>query len=90
MAADILRIDAVDPEESLLNYGANSIDLVRLGNRLEQELGVRPRIDDEDDVGIHEVGQLAARVGAEAQRQVVAQPPERLPARASRRSPSGV
>jgi SagB-type dehydrogenase family enzyme len=46
MAADILRIDAVDPEESLLNYGANSIDLVRLGNRLEQELGVRPRIDE--------------------------------------------
>ena len=35
----------VAPEESFLNYGANSIDLVRLGNRLEQELGSRPRID---------------------------------------------
>lgn len=46
IAANILRLDAVDPEESLLTYGANSIDLVRLGNRLEQELGSRPRIDE--------------------------------------------
>lgn len=45
IVADILRLDTVDPEESFLNYGANSIDLVRLGNRLEQELGTRPRID---------------------------------------------
>jgi amino acid adenylation domain-containing protein len=45
IVADILRLETVDPEESFLNYGANSIDLVRLGNRLEQELGTRPRID---------------------------------------------
>jgi amino acid adenylation domain-containing protein len=46
IAADILQLDTVDPEESLLSYGANSIDLVRLGNRLEKELGSRPRIDE--------------------------------------------
>jgi amino acid adenylation domain-containing protein len=46
LAAGILGVERVDPEESLLAYGANSIDLVRLGNRLEQELGSRPRIDE--------------------------------------------
>ena len=45
IVADILRLETIDPEESFLSYGANSIDLVRLGNRLEQELGTRPRID---------------------------------------------
>ncbi|HEU5186255.1 MAG TPA: amino acid adenylation domain-containing protein [Gemmatimonadaceae bacterium] len=46
IVAAVLKLDAVDPDESLLSYGANSIDLVRLGNRLEQELGRRPRIDE--------------------------------------------
>jgi SagB-type dehydrogenase family enzyme len=46
IVASILKLESVNPEESLLNYGANSIDLVRLGNRLEQELGKRPRIDE--------------------------------------------
>ena len=46
IAANILRLDEIGPDESLLDHGANSIDLVRLGNRLEQELGTRPRIDE--------------------------------------------
>ncbi|MDQ4080540.1 MAG: amino acid adenylation domain-containing protein, partial [Gemmatimonadota bacterium] len=45
LVAEILRLERVDPDESFFNYGANSIDLVRLGNRLEQQLGTRPRID---------------------------------------------
>ena len=46
IVAGVLELESVDPGESLLNYGANSIDLVRLGNRLEQEMGKRPRIDE--------------------------------------------
>jgi SagB-type dehydrogenase family enzyme len=46
LAEDVLRVPGIEPAVSLLSYGANSIDLVRLGNRLEEAFGTRPRIDE--------------------------------------------
>jgi SagB-type dehydrogenase family enzyme len=46
LAQEVLRLPALAPEASFIGQGANSIDLVRLGNRLEAELGERPRIDE--------------------------------------------
>lgn len=41
----VLALSHVDPEVSLLLLGANSLDMVRIGNQLEQVIGVRPRMD---------------------------------------------
>ncbi len=38
--------ERVEPEANLLEYGANSIDMVRIGNRLEARFGRRPAIDE--------------------------------------------
>lgn len=46
LVREALGIDEVDHSQSLLGYGANSLDLVRLGNRLEAAFGRRPRIDE--------------------------------------------
>jgi SagB-type dehydrogenase family enzyme len=46
LAQEVLRLPALAPDASFIGQGANSIDLVRLGNRLEAELGERPRIDE--------------------------------------------
>lgn len=42
----LLEIDSVDREANLLMLGANSIDMVRIGNLVEQEYGFRPRMDE--------------------------------------------
>ncbi len=44
LVAKILGIDAVHPDRPFTEYGANSIDMVRLGNRLEETFGRRPRM----------------------------------------------
>jgi amino acid adenylation domain-containing protein len=46
LAQEVLRLPALAADASFIGQGANSIDLVRLGNRLEAELGERPRIDE--------------------------------------------
>lgn len=43
---EILGVDDASPEAGLLDLGANSIDLVRIGNLLEERLGRRPGMDD--------------------------------------------
>ncbi len=46
VVSEVLEMEPPDPEESLLRYGADSIDMVRIGNRLEEAFGRRPRIDE--------------------------------------------
>jgi amino acid adenylation domain-containing protein len=41
----ILALDRIQTDASLLDLGANSIDMVRIANLAEQELGFRPRVD---------------------------------------------
>jgi amino acid adenylation domain-containing protein len=46
IVANVLQVDQPDPTANLLTLGANSLDMVRIGNRLEAELGSRPRMDE--------------------------------------------
>ena len=46
LAARVLHVDQVDPDARLLETGASSVDVVRIGNLLEDEFGFRPRLDD--------------------------------------------
>lgn len=41
----VLALDQIDPQTNFLAMGANSLDMVRIGNQLEQVIGVRPRMD---------------------------------------------
>jgi pyochelin synthetase len=43
--AKILEVPDLDRGANLMGYGANSIDMVRIGNQLEKEFGFRPRMD---------------------------------------------
>ncbi|NJM75028.1 MAG: SagB/ThcOx family dehydrogenase [Acaryochloridaceae cyanobacterium RU_4_10] len=43
---EVLQIEVADLEANLLNLGANSLDMVRIGNQLEKEFKSRPRIDE--------------------------------------------
>ncbi len=45
IVSKILGAGDVDPDANLLAMGANSIDIVRIGNQLEKAFGRRPRID---------------------------------------------
>jgi amino acid adenylation domain-containing protein len=45
MIAGVLKLETVDSEANLLAIGANSIDMVRIGNELEKAFGFRPRMD---------------------------------------------
>lgn len=42
----VLEIEHIGAEANLLEHGANSIDMVRIGNQLEETFGSRPRIDE--------------------------------------------
>jgi amino acid adenylation domain-containing protein len=42
----VLGIDDVDPEAELFSLGASSVEMVRIANLLEIELGFRPRMDE--------------------------------------------
>jgi pyochelin synthetase len=46
IVAEVLQIESPDLDANLLNLGANSLDMVRIGNQLEKELKSRPRIDE--------------------------------------------
>ena len=47
LAMEILDIGEVRPEDSLLDLGASSVDMIRIANRLEILTGgIRPRLDD--------------------------------------------
>ena len=41
---EVLDLEINDPEADLLGLGVNSIDLIRLGNRLQQEFGFAPGV----------------------------------------------
>lgn len=64
IAADVLEVDRLEPDQDLLRYGANSIDMVRLGNRLEERFGSRPRMD--ELFRLRTVSDLAKRYGDSA------------------------
>lgn len=42
----VLKVEFIHPDANLLNLGATSIDMIRIANRLENELNFRPKIDD--------------------------------------------
>jgi pyochelin synthetase len=44
LIAPMLGLDHIAPDEDLVNIGATSVDIVRIANLLEQELGERPNI----------------------------------------------
>ena len=46
LVVGVLGLKDLDPEVSLLEYGATSIDVIRIVNRLDETLGYRPRIGD--------------------------------------------
>jgi acyl carrier protein len=46
LIAGILRIDTIDAEANLLNLGATSIDMIRIVNLLDREMGFRPKMDE--------------------------------------------
>ena len=45
IVSGILDLKRVAPEENLLNLGATSIDMIRIANQLDRELGFRPEMD---------------------------------------------
>jgi SagB-type dehydrogenase family enzyme len=45
LVSDVLKIKHIDPEVNLFNLGATSIDVIRIVNLLDRELGYRPKID---------------------------------------------
>jgi amino acid adenylation domain-containing protein/non-ribosomal peptide synthase protein (TIGR01720 family) len=45
LVARVLSRGRVEPEENLLDRGASSVDMIRIANLVERELGFRPRID---------------------------------------------
>ncbi|MAD78545.1 MAG: hypothetical protein CMJ51_04140 [Planctomycetaceae bacterium] len=47
IAADVLGISGIHPDADLIDLGANSVDVIRIVNRIETTLGgVRPQLDD--------------------------------------------
>ena len=43
---DVLGTAEINPSENLLQMGATSIEMIRISNALDQNLGFRPRMDD--------------------------------------------
>ncbi|HEY9404139.1 MAG TPA: amino acid adenylation domain-containing protein, partial [Pyrinomonadaceae bacterium] len=43
---EFLKLEEIEPEMSLLDLGASSVDMIRIANLLEKELGFRPQIDE--------------------------------------------
>ncbi|MEM7350266.1 MAG: amino acid adenylation domain-containing protein, partial [Acidobacteriota bacterium] len=46
LVAQVLAVDEVDTRISLLDMGATSVEIVRISNLLESELGFRPKMND--------------------------------------------
>lgn len=45
LVAEILAVTSVDTDVRLLDLGADSVSMVRIANRLEQDLGLRPPLE---------------------------------------------
>jgi len=46
LAAAVLGVERVDPNTPLMDLGAISVDMIRIANQLDKELGFRPRVED--------------------------------------------
>ena len=46
LVVSVLGLKDIDPQVNLLEYGATSIDMIRIVNRLDETLSYRPRIGD--------------------------------------------
>jgi len=46
IVSDLLHLSTVAPGDRMIDLGATSIDVIRLINRIEQEFGVRPGVDE--------------------------------------------
>lgn len=46
IVASVLDLERVEPDQNLLELGADSLHLVTIASRLEQEMGFRPKITD--------------------------------------------
>lgn len=46
LVAGVLEVESVDPEANLFDLGINSVDLLRVVNKVEVELGFRPDIEE--------------------------------------------
>jgi pyochelin synthetase len=46
LVSSVMKLDGVEPGANLFDLGASSIDIVRIINLLERELGFRPRVDE--------------------------------------------
>ncbi len=46
LVAEVLGAEQIDSAENLLQLGATSIEMIRIANALDQQLGFRPRMDD--------------------------------------------
>jgi len=46
LVSAFLEIAEVDPQANLLEMGASSVDMIRIANLLEKEIGFRPNIDE--------------------------------------------
>ncbi len=44
IVADVLHQASIEPNQDLFSLGADSLDLITIASRLEQEFGIRPRI----------------------------------------------
>jgi acyl-coenzyme A synthetase/AMP-(fatty) acid ligase/acyl carrier protein len=42
----VLELPAIDPDANLLDLGVSSLEMIRIANALQQELGARPQIDE--------------------------------------------
>lgn len=67
LAASILGVDAVEPDQNLADLGATSIQLVRLARCAEEDLGVE--IDVEDFFWLPSVAVLLGQPGGESEHQ---------------------
>ena len=46
LAASVLKMDRIDLHTNLLEIGANSVDMIRIANLLDKEMGFRPDMDE--------------------------------------------
>ena len=44
--ASVLKTDKIEPDANLIEFGASSVDAIRIANLLEVELGFRPKIEE--------------------------------------------
>jgi amino acid adenylation domain-containing protein len=64
----VLQIQVPDPDTNWFSLGATSIDIIRILNRMEQELAFRPRIDQ-----VYQVPSISGLVDAYQQNRIIDQ-----------------